>query len=625
MPLLDLKTNLTSLKFGRDRLNSGDSGQPYIKTPIIGDRYATQNPPPDLIEYASTNRNSLDYPIRGGNVDFQIGTQTLTISSKIDKERIKRFLNDAPRGTAFVQKQIGLQLTNPKTETGTSISNAFGDVSALPGILENTRVYNFGKNTEAQVGVSGTGFHLPRHGLFPFDTLSKYYKDIVGAQNRMSSTEVQNENRLLILQQLKLRSTEAIVANGQVLGAIEKINQLGISLNRNVLQAYVGGPGSVYGIGNTTIRRFDDTSAAVRKTRRGMSYDEILSQNISEANNPNTVNTIADSVDPTAKYNYPLQFRIQDFKTGDYFLSSEGKLFNNRESLYGMSNGYNPGEEISSPDAIAQKGVKSYINNAWEESSLDPNNYYSNLDNSDMIKFGFECINNDDPALGIFLQFRAYLTNGITDNNQANYNAFKYLGRGEDFFIYQGFTRTIGFSFRMAVENPKDLVPLYNKLNALVSQVYPDYSNKGIMRTSLTRVTIGDYIYRMPGFLESVNVTTNQDSSWEIEPGKQVPHYVDVNVTFRPIHEDVPKRVKSTDEARLILYNNTNKEAPSNLNEDFYKRELTPAERTSIQRAATRERKKAERKAKRAERKAKNAAEIEAKKRANATAVPNYF
>lgn len=543
MPLLDLKTNLTSLKFGRDRLNSGDSGQPYIKTPIIGDRYATQNPPPDLIEYARVNRNSLDYPIRGGNVDFQIGTQTLTISSKIDKERIKRFLSDAPRGTAFIQKQIGLQLTNPKTETGNSISNAFGTVSALPGILENTRIYNYGKNTEAQVGVSGTGFHLPRHGLFPFDTLSKYYKDIVGAQNRMSSDQVQNENRLLILQQLKLRSTQAIIANGQVLGAIEKINQLGISLNRNVLQAYVGGPGSVYGLGNTTIRRFDDTSRAARKTKRGMNYDQIFSQTINQGLKTYTdVEVVSGS-----------RFEIQDFKTGNKF-TLNNKEVTSREDYYAMS-------KRGQRDGIAQRILVQTKDNPWTSDSSVVKS------TPDMIKFGFECISNDDPINSLFLQFRAYLTNGITDNNQANYSTFKYLGRGEDFFIYQGFTRTIGFSFRMAVENKDDLYPLYEKLNALVSQVYPDYSNKSVMRTSLTRVTVGDYLYRMPGFLESINVTTNQDSSWEIEQGYQMPHYVDVNITFRPIHEEVPKRViqsQTTSQNRLILYNNNEKNKEEN-------------------------------------------------------------
>ena len=37
MPLLDLRTNLKSLKYGNDRPDNGDSGQPYIKKPLYAD------------------------------------------------------------------------------------------------------------------------------------------------------------------------------------------------------------------------------------------------------------------------------------------------------------------------------------------------------------------------------------------------------------------------------------------------------------------------------------------------------------------------------------------------------------------------------------------------------------
>jgi hypothetical protein len=34
MPLIDLKTDFTSLKYGKDTLGGGYSGQPYIQTSI---------------------------------------------------------------------------------------------------------------------------------------------------------------------------------------------------------------------------------------------------------------------------------------------------------------------------------------------------------------------------------------------------------------------------------------------------------------------------------------------------------------------------------------------------------------------------------------------------------------
>jgi hypothetical protein len=171
-------------------------------------------------------------------------------------------------------------------------------------------------------------------------------------------------------------------------------------------------------------------------------------------------------------------------------------------------------------------------------------------DTQDLIKFVFEAISNDAPTYSTAIFFRAFLTAGITDNNSAQLNAFKYIGRGENFYTYQGFDRTIGFSFRVAAQSREELRPLYNKLNMLMSQVYPDYSPKqSIMRAPVIRVTIGDYLYRVPGFLESVNFTVDNNTPWEInlendQSGNiaQLPQVVDVSISFKPILDVLPKR-----------------------------------------------------------------------------------
>jgi hypothetical protein len=127
------------------------------------------------------------------------------------------------------------------------------------------------------------------------------------------------------------------------------------------------------------------------------------------------------------------------------------------------------------------------------------------------------------------------------------------MGRGETFYTYQGFTRNINFSFRIAVGSSEELVPLYSKLNRLISQVYPDYSdNTSVMRAPLVKVTVGDYLFRMPGFLESVNVTINNDATWEIQDGKQLPQYLDVNVAFKPIFKNLPERSKIGSQMAII-------------------------------------------------------------------------
>ncbi len=71
------------------------------------------------------------------------------------------------------------------------------------------------------------------------------------------------------------------------------------------------------------------------------------------------------------------------------------------------------------------------------------------------------------------------------------------------------------------------------------------------MRGNVVRLTIGDYIYRMPGFLESVNITIeNSNTPWEIvlNPNEvndvaQLPHYVTIACTFFPIMDILPSKI----------------------------------------------------------------------------------
>ena len=132
MPLIDLKTNLKSLKYGGDQPGGGWSGQPFIQFPI-----EDAGTPKSILDFYSNNRSNPDYPIRGGSLKFGIGTQTFTVSSQIDKSRIKKFFESKPRGDAFLKKQIGLNLSNPKIETGKSFQVVPGS-NIIPGILVNT-------------------------------------------------------------------------------------------------------------------------------------------------------------------------------------------------------------------------------------------------------------------------------------------------------------------------------------------------------------------------------------------------------------------------------------------------------------------------------------------------------
>jgi hypothetical protein len=496
MSLINLKTRFKDLRFGSDQPGNGSSGLPYIQTRIPDN--AITFPGNTNPIYKTELAGPLDFPIRGGAADFKIGTQTFTISSKIDKERIKKFMQDPARGKAFIDKQVGLQLTNPKIETGGSFQ--VGARNPLPGIIANTRIYNKGKNTLEQVGFAGSGLHVPRAGLGPFDYGAKYYYDIVRAQSLLTGQEVQDTNRLLILAKLKLSTNP----RSQIVN-INQVNSLGISLNRDTLFNYLGGPGSVYGIGATVINRVDDTSKAFKVgggIAGALSYEDIMAKQFEEP-----------------------RINGKNLRENEYNLTGI-KKFGSTEDTRDLLNSLRPF--------------------AFQNDDEPWDNTKYGKDTKDIIKFVFEAIENDNKSTSYALFFRAYLS-GFTDNHQASITSFKYIGRGEDFFTYQGVSRAISFSFKIAVGSEQEQQPLYTKLNQLISQVYPDYSSTyGVMRAPVIRLTIGDYLYRVAGMLESVNITVDDNVSWEIASTyslKQLPHVINVQCSFKPIQDFLPRRV----------------------------------------------------------------------------------
>ena len=523
IPLISLRTNLKNLKFGSDQPGGGNSNQPFIKTQIPQD-FSTSSDitiplamPSNLVGpiFRPTSTGGVDYPMRGSmpGATVMLGGESYSVSNHLDYKRIKAFLESKPRGSAFIQKQRGLQLSNPKTETGNSLFGQF-DNKILPGLIENTRLYNDGRNTLEQIKNQGNGIHIVRAGATPYNYLEKYYSDVVGAQNVNNEYET---NRLIILQKLKLVSEDARFNLGTAAPELLNLNltnRLGISYDTNLLFQYLGGPGSSYGQGLTLIRRTDNTTNTSNPEVRlasitTMTYDQILMKSQVQKGQTTYVSDFRTQVqDPTKVKGNKWDFQTDSLETKFY---------------------------------IKAGTYVDKMNLALPIIFKDTNDPFS-ASEKDIIKFGFECMDNDNPGESIALFFRAFLNGGITDNHAAELNGFKYMGRGETFYTYQGFNRSMNFSFRMVVGSSNELEPLYIKLNRLVSQVYPDYSTDNYMRAPMVKLTIGDYVSRMPGFLESVNITIDGTSSWEIDTNRQLPHVVDVSISFKPIYDSLPKR-----------------------------------------------------------------------------------
>lgn len=549
MPLINFRTNLTTLRYGLDRRDGGYSGQPYVQLPIEG-----PDTPNSIRRIYELNRTSLDFPIRGGSLEALATGAFNALAGTIDRQRIQEFFKDAPRGTAFIAKQVGLQLTNPRTQVPNVLQNTGRPLNNA--VLPVTQTYN-PLNTLAQVQVQGTGAHFNRQGVFPtlYTSVENTYQYIAGAPQNNTPTK----NRLLILKALKLDAQSGfnLTNNAIVETGIDPvdIDRLGISTISNQIFNYEGGPGSVYGIGSTRIFRATDTQPT-EDTTTGLVYSNIAFTYAQIATqDPMLLGSVA----------HP---KIQDFRQQ---LANDGKnpeVASSDYDNFSLESKY----RVGNPGAYDNRLL---YNDTSKEVAVDRLNalspFYFNpasddpwtaggADTNDLIKFAFECLSNDnDQAAGAdqaqaqsaALVFRAFMNGNITDNNRAEYNTFKYLGRGETFRTYQGFDRSIGFSFRIFVQTRSEMLPLYQKLNQLISQVYPDYSQKyNIMRGSVVRLTIGDYIYRTPGFLENVDVTIdNSNTPWEIllnelpeDDVRQLPHMVTVNCSFRPLMDILPRR-----------------------------------------------------------------------------------
>ena len=647
--LLDLYSDPNSfqfqsknLKYDKDIRGGGYSGQPFIK------RVAPKNN--DNLDTLTTEALSLDYPIRGGSYE--------ELAAREDFARIDRFLLSYPRGKAFLDKQRGLMLSNPKIPMAKS------------GGLFANRAYSDGRNLMTQIADAGTGIRNPNAGedVFVLERFENKYEYI-------TATTPAKENRLVLLKDFKLSQPPQTTASSiNQLGTI--FQSLGDTVTNLVAQSpsvspnvdasqqraafnygintvttgelfnYPGGPGSLYGIiSNTTILRgtnsrnaFIDTSNAqkwigsfsIEDNRTSITKnvygedvqgrpivdlkfvnhlgvskkynlrDELIGDIGENANDqsatlaqqsgdgfiraePNTNATVEANI-PTFKYTMGYdtiinqktseadravkRVRIEDFRADvmDPKSVQSRKYQNDNINIATRVGIGNPGsrpekdrtntniEYPGGQDQVnispIQKNITSFGTGSFNPGAGGVGGY------RDLIKFGFDVVNINNPSRSDFINFRAFLT-GYNDNHSAEWGPKRYSGRGENFYTYQGFERQVGFNFKIAAQSKQEMKPLYNKLNYLVSTLYPNYNSSGAMRGNIVKLTIGDLFYRCPGILTSLNLTIDDNYPWEIafdsvqgqteavggtDKGMyETPQIMDVAATFIPILDVLPQ------------------------------------------------------------------------------------
>jgi hypothetical protein len=509
MGLVNLKTDLKSLKYGNDRPGGGSSNQPYIVTPIPNGLTA----------------NSPDFLLRQGALKAAL----------TDQERLTKFFLDfnSPRGALFTAKQIALERQNP----------------AIPGGL--IRAY-LPTSTLSQVLLSPEGVHLNKQGIDPFE-LSYAQGGTGGYFNYTLNKSIEdNTSRLSLLYDSKISSATTINP--------ARLREFHISLDPEYSISYNGGPDSIGGIGRTRIKLAGNGNNSSR--------DRTNTYKLQTQSDIEGVFTFDnDEFSKKNPFTEKLSSTLTDFRTIINAANPNANLPEtpyetfNRENTYGTSKTEyrlsrenkekrrNPNNSIN-PDIINQLDVLNSGTNSTE---------ITEYQNKDLVSFYFEILNatasSNSTIQSDFLFFRAYITD-LGDNYKADWQNYKYIGRAENFYKYGGFSRDVSLGFTVYAHSRAEMVPLYNKLNYLAGVTAPTYSGQGLMMGNIVKLTVGNYFNQMPGIINSVNLKPNFEAGWDInrkENGDifnnitdvnnvgQLPRMIDVTLSFTPIHKFVPQ------------------------------------------------------------------------------------
>ncbi|MDB4378193.1 hypothetical protein N9Z41_00335 [bacterium] len=565
MALKDLQTNLKSLRYGKDTLGGGNSREPYITTSI-------NTAPGDT-----------------GGPDFTLRANTLQHVGR-DVERLTKFMFSS-KGLQFIAKQNLLSRTGVKTQASGVVNegvylptstllqaagNPFGTHLLKQGInpARNTKVNNENpQNLLERITSFSTPLGLPVYTSE--DVKSKKTNRLVQLKNEKIAQPSQATPTGFLgnlfgegLNLLKQTLSKKLPLGQKIKDVSSQLfsNTTGISKYKGEILRYGGGPGSALGIGQTAIKRYTDTSAYDTDEFRKNYY--LLNGSLI-AGGLQAID--GGAKEDTSKFNTQVvDFRKELLKqqeagTKKNIISRSLPYTDPNNRIEGRVNLGDPGRRNKNVSSF-QKGTGEALDKLNALPIYKSQNVTRNRLKNDLVKFRFGVIQNNNPKNKVFIHFRAFI-DSFSDNYSATWNAEKYMGRGENFYRYGGFDRTINLSWTVVAQSKDELIPMYKKLNYLASTLAPDYTSAGYMAGNLVTLTLGGWCYEQPGFITSMNLDVPTESPWEIsipdsvetskyatgqsiksDPKvKEMPHMIKVSgFTFTPIHNFVP-RVQQND------------------------------------------------------------------------------
>ena len=536
MGLIDLKTDLKSLRYGKDRLGGGSSNQPYIKSKIPtneGDLGAKGGP---------------DFLLRGGLLTpGRILKDTSCLTQMFFDFR-------SPNGLLFTAKQNVLSLTNVNSDIGYSsftisergpqpeLSGLRRFLSQASNFIRNQIPLNQGAytplSTLGQSAGNALGIHLNKQGINPFSLTTQ------GSENGNTPLGLPT-----YLNTIKTGGDEG--PKSRITGFLSNIYNKNTS---DILYQYKGGPGATLGIGKTIIRLSKDrtgvnntiSNTLIQNSNTFVLSGEQISKRTLSKFNPKIQEDFRKTSNPTLKaLSYTSNNIEQRVKLGDPGIKGDITDYQKGKSLYGSPL---PLDRITALPLYKSENVD----------TTKPIN--------DLVKFRIGVIDNNNPSYKTYIHFRAFI-DSMNDSYSADWQAQKFMGRGENFYRYNGFDRKVSLSWTVVAQSKAELIPMYQKLNYLASVCAPDYSDLGYMRGNLVELTVGGYIFNQPGIITSLTYDVPQESPWEIaipsseassdssntsgflsdNSVKELPHMIKVTgFQFIPIHNFVPSVQKNS-------------------------------------------------------------------------------
>lgn len=529
---LAFKTKFKSLPFGYDKpgkgANNGTLGQPFV-----------------VKDHTKVSTEDLG---KTGGPDFLVrGGLLAPIRSVEDASRLSQLFTQTPAGAFFTTKQNLLSLTGTDIDGGYPLLAK--PLQVLNGPL-NEGIYN-PLSTLGQALVNAGGIHLFKQGLNPITGGPKYETMIAPAGAEDSGIANKNLNRLIFLYRGDLATPGKITTKS--------------GNEDSILFRYNGGPGSILGVGKTTIfaknrTQFSGTKVNIINSRgySTFSQNQIANATVVGDNADTLVQDFRKSLD---KKPYSIISDSPDYKTKN--LEQRVKAGNPGARGVDRSN-YTRGivDSLNRPQPLDQ------VNALYLYKS---GNVTQDSRKNDFVKFRIATIDNTDPSQKVFSHFRAFI-NSFSDTMSSQWNSYKYMGRGEDFYSYQGFSNSISMNFTVMAQSIQELSIMYQKLNYLKSTLSPDYSDSGYMRGNIHQLTMGGYFYETPGIIDSLTYTIPNDSTWEIgipaskaqsteargsngftdSAVKELAHRIEVQMSFKPIYKFLPQKVKNINAAGNI-------------------------------------------------------------------------